>query len=496
MSNRRPDPLRRLAAAALTSALGLVLPGCTVGPDYQKPSVPEPASFKEASVEPSEWKVAQPGDLLPKGAWWKVFGDPGLDALEEQVSAANQSVAQAEARYRAARAAVRQVRADYYPTVTASASVTRAHSGSARSGSTGGSGGTTSSPVTSTLYGASADASWELDIWGRVRRGVQSSVASAEAAAADLENVRLSMQAELAVDWFQLHGLDAQKELLETNVTAQERALRLTRARHDQGVVSGVDVAQSETLLETTRTQAIDLGIARAQTEHAIAVLVGRVPADLTIPPARIGVAPPAIPLVLPSELLERRPDVAAAERRAASANALIGVAVAAYFPKLSLDASAGFLSNTLSKLFSAPAFVWSVGPSALATLFDAGRRRAVTEQRRAEYDEAVGAYRETVLTAFQEVEDQLVAVRLLAREEAQQAAAVAAAERSLKLAESRYQGGITTYLEVVISQSVALSNERAAVDLLTRRMTASVNLVRALGGGFDAVQNPPESTR
>jgi len=485
--NPRPDPLRRAVAAAVA----LFLPACAVGPNYQKPSSPAPAAFKEASVEPSEWKVAQPGDARARKPWWKIFGAPGLDALEEQVSAANQNVVQAEARYRAARAAVRQTRADFYPTVTGAASVTRARTSAARSGFTAAADGTTASPGTTTLYGASADASWELDVWGRVRRSVESSVAGAEAAAADLENVRLSMQAELAVDWFQLHGLDAQQELLETNVAAQERALHLTQNRHDQGVVSGVDVAQAETLLETTRAQVIDLGIARAQAEHAIAVLVGKAPADLTIPPAKIGVTPPAIPGLLPSELLERRPDVAAAERRTASANALIGVAIAAYFPKLSLDASAGFLSGTLSKLFSAPAFVWSVGPSALATLFDAGRRRAVTQQRRAEYDEAVGAYRETVLTAFQEVEDQLVALRLLAREETQQAAAVAAAERSLHLAENRYEGGITTYLEVVLAQSAALSNERTAVDLLTRRMTASVNLVRALGGGFEKGRAP-----
>lgn len=479
----RPDPLG--GSIALAAAVALLLPACAIGPNYQKPTTPASAAFKEGGVEPSEWKVAQPGDSLPRGAWWKVFGDPGLDELEKQVSAANQTVAQAEARYRAARASVRQARADFYPTVAGSASATRSRASGARSGSSA------TAPVTTTLYGASADASWELDVWGRVRRSVESSVVSAEAAAADLENVRLAMQAELAVDWFLLHGFDGQKELLETNVTAQERALHLTQNRHNQGVVSGVDVAQAETLLETTRAQVIDLGIARAQTEHAIAVLVGKAPADLTIPPAKISVVPPAIPVVLPSELLERRPDVAAAERRTASANALIGVAVAAYFPKLSLDASAGFLGDTLSKLFSAPAFVWSVGPSALATLFDAGRRRAATAQRRAEYDEAVGAYRETVLTAFQEVEDQLVAVRLLAREDAQQAAAVAAAERALKLAESRYEGGITTYLEVVTAQSVSLSNERTAVDLLTRRMTASVNLVRALGGGFEKGKAP-----
>jgi NodT family efflux transporter outer membrane factor (OMF) lipoprotein len=477
----RPDPLRR----ALALALALLVPGCAVGPNYVKPTTVEPAAFKEAPVDPSEWKVAQPSDAFPRGAWWKLFGDPELDALEEQVSPANQNVAQAEARFRAARAVVRQTRADIYPTVTAGAGVTRSRTLTSQGGAPG------PVPVTATTYAASGDASWELDVWGRARRNVESSVAGAAAAQADLESVRLSMQAELAVDWYQLHGFDAQKELLETNITAQERALHLTQNRHDQGVVSGVDVAQAETLLETTRAQAIDVGISRAQTEHAIAVLVGKAPADLTIPPAKIGVTPPEIPGLLPSELLERRPDVAAGERRAAAASALIGVAIAAYFPTLSFNASAGSVTTTLSKLFSAPTFVWSLGPSALATLFDAGRRRAVTEQRRAEYDEAVGAYRETVLTAFQEVEDQLVALRLLAREESQQAAAVAAAEHSLKFAENRYQGGITTYLEVIIAQSAALSNERTAVDLRTRRMTASVNLVRALGGGFEKGKAP-----
>jgi NodT family efflux transporter outer membrane factor (OMF) lipoprotein len=477
----RPDPLGR----ALAAAVALLLPACAVGPNYVKPTTVSPAAFKEAPVDPSEWKVAQPGDGFPRGAWWKLFGDPGLDALEEQLSSANTTIAQAEARFRAARAVVRQTRADIYPRVTAGAGATRSRTLTNQAGAPG------PVPVTVTTYAASGDASWELDVWGRVRRNVESSVASAAAAQDDLENVRLSMQAELAVDWYQLHGFDAQIALLTTNAEAEAEALKLTVNRHNQGVVSGVDVAQAETLLETTRAQAIDVAISRAQTEHAIAFLVGKAPADLTIPPAKIAVAPPVIPGLLSSELLERRPDVAAAERRAASASALIGVAVAAYFPTVSFNASAGFVSTTLSKLFSAPAFVWSLGPSALATLFDAGRRRGVTEQRRAEYDAAVGAYRETALMAFQEVEDQLVALRLLAREETQQAAAVAAAERSLKLAESRYQGGITTYLEVIVAQSVALSNERTAVDLLTRRMTASVNLVRALGGGFEKGKAP-----
>ncbi|HTR03797.1 MAG TPA: efflux transporter outer membrane subunit [Thermoanaerobaculia bacterium] len=474
----RPDGLGRALALAL--ALAFVLPGCAVGPDYHKPETVSPAAFKEAPVDPSEWRVAAPDDHLPRGAWWALFGDPGLSALEEEVASANTTIAQAEARYRAARAVVRQSRADFYPTVTAGAGVTRARVHTSVPGE---------APVvaTATTYSATGDASWELDLWGRVRRNVESSVAGAEAAGADLENVRLSMQAELAVDWYQLHGFDAQIALLAENAEAQERALKVTRNRHDQGVVSGVDVAQAETLLEATRAQVIEARLSRAQTEHAIAFLVGKAPADLTIPPAKIAVGPPAVPGLLPSELLERRPDVASAERQVAAANALVGVATAAYFPTVSIDASAGFVATTLSKLFSAPSFVWSVGPAALATLFDAGRRRAVTDERRAEYDAAVAAYRETALRAFQEVEDQLAAVRLLADEEKQQAAVVAAAEKAFRLAENRYEGGITTYLEVVTAQTVALSNERAAVDILTRRMVASVNLVKALGGGFEA---------
>lgn len=479
--NQRPDPLR----GALALALALLMPGCAVGPDYVKPATVSPAAFKEAPVDASEWKVARPADAHPRGAWWKIFGDPNLDSLEDQLASANTTIYQAEANYRAARAILRQTRADIYPAATAAAAVTRTRTLTTQAGAAG------PVPVTATTYSAAGDASWELDVWGRVRRNVESSAASVAAARDDLESATLSMQAELAATWFQLHGFDAQTALLAANVDAQAEALKLTTNRHDQGVVSGVDVAQAETLLETTRAQAIDVGISRAQTEHAIAFLVGKAPADLTIPPAKSLVTPPAVPGLLPSELLERRPDVAAAERRAAAASALIGVAVAAYFPTISLDASAGFVSTTLSKLFTAPAFIWSLGPSALGSLFDAGRRRGVTEQRRAQYDAAVGAYRETALTAFQEVEDQLAALRLLALEEKQQGAAVAAAERAVQLAENRYQGGVTSYLEVVTAQTVALSNERAAVDIHTRRLVTSVNLIRALGGGFEAGSAP-----
>jgi NodT family efflux transporter outer membrane factor (OMF) lipoprotein len=335
------------------------------------------------------------------------------------------------------------------------------------------------------------DLSWEIDLWGRVRRTIEANVASAQASAADVENLRLVLQAELAVDYFELHGLDAQRQLLDRVAADYQTALQVTVNRHNQGVVSGIDVAQAQTQLETTRAQAIDLGVSRAQFEHAIAILTGKAPADLTIPPAPIAVAPPAIPVALPADLLERRPDIAAAERRMAAANAEIGVATAAYYPNLSLSASAGFQSTTLGKLFSLPNRFWSIGPSILETVFDAGRRRAVTEQARAAYDANVAAYRETVLTSFQAVEDNLAAIRILAAESTQQTAAVEAAERSLALARNRYTGGITSQLEVVTAENTALANERAAVDLKTRQMTASVNLVKALGGDWSTAQLP-----
>jgi len=344
---------------------------------------------------------------------------------------------------------------------------------------------------TATTYSLPIDLSYEVDLWGRIRRGVEASVASAQASAADVQTTRLSLQAELAVDWFQLHSLDQQRLLLDTTIAGYETALKLTRDRHDQGVASGVDVAQAETQLETTRAQAIDTGAARASFEHAIAILVGKPPADLTIPPAPIGVQPPAIPVALPSDLLERRPDVAASERRMAAANAQIGVATAAYFPSLSLSASGGVASSTLSTLFSLPNRVWSLGAALAETVFDGGRRRAATEQAKAGYDAAVAVYREDVLTSFQNVEDNLATLRVLADEAAQQAVAVAAAERSLTLARNRYDGGITTYLEVITAENIALTNERAAVDILARRMTASVNLVKALGGGWSAAELP-----
>jgi NodT family efflux transporter outer membrane factor (OMF) lipoprotein len=340
-----------------------------------------------------------------------------------------------------------------------------------------------SSRASTVDYQLPIDFSYEIDLWGGIRRSVEASRAVAQASAADLETIRLSMQSELAMDYFELRGIDAERQLLDSTVAAYEKALQLTVDRHDQGVASGSDVAQARTQLDTTRAQAIDRGVARAQFEHAIAILIGKAPADLTLAPNPIAGAPPVVPMVLPSELVERRPDVAAAERRVAAANAQIGVAKSAFFPQLNLGGSAGLEGTMIASLFSWPSRFWSIGPSLVATVFDGGRRHAVTDQAVANYDASVAVYRQNVLTAFQDVEDNLAALRILGDEASQQADAVASAEQSLALATTRYQAGVTPYLEVITAQSAALANEVTAVGILTRRMTATVLLVKAVGG-------------
>ena len=465
--------------------LAALLPGaCAVGPTYRRPAAPVPPAFKEApppGQRTEDWKPAEPRDTAGRGKWWEVFGDPELNALEEQVDAANQDLARADAVFRAARAVARGARADLFPVVTGSASVTRSRRPSANGAGS----------VTSTVYEVPFDLSWEADVFGRIRRNVQANVAAAQASAADRESVRLSLHAELATDWLLLHGIDGQRQLLDDVVAGYSTALQLTRNRHDQGVVSGVDVAQAETQLETTRVQATDLEVDRTRLEHAIAILIGRPPAEVSIPRAPLRLTPPPLPLLLPSELIERRPDVAAAERRVASANAQVGVATAAFFPRLLLDVTAGWESGKLSGLFSLPNRIWSIGPSLVETIFAGGKRRAGVEQARASHDAAVADYRQSVLAALQEVEDDLAATRVLEEEARQEEVAVAASDRLLTLARTRYDGGITTYLEVVVAEATALTNRRAAVDLLTRRMTASVDLVKALGGGWDASTLP-----
>jgi NodT family efflux transporter outer membrane factor (OMF) lipoprotein len=457
----------------------MFLCGCAVGPRYSRPSTPVPTDYKET---PQNWKPAQPADQTLRGKWWEIYQDPQLNALEEKINISNQSLKAAQAQFEQARATVRYNRADYYPTVTAGVSATREHfSGNRPLNTTPGVGETTNDLV------IPVDMSYEPDVWGRVRRTVEEARANAQASLADLESVSLSVHAELAVDYFSARELDAEAKLLDDTVASYVRQLDLTESRYKGGVASQVDVAQAQTQLETARAQAIDVREQRTQFEHAIAVLIGEPPSTFSLPVVPLNATPPVIPPGLPSELLERRPDIAANERLMAAANAQIGVAKAAYFPMFNLFPSAGFESTTIVNWLSSPSAFALVGASAVVTAFDAGRRRAASDQARAGYDQAVANYRQDVLTAYQEVEDNLAALRLLEDESNTQAAAVAAAEHSLALSNNRYRGGVTSYLEVITAQFTALGDERTAVQLSGRRMVDSVLLIKALGGGWDA---------
>ena len=473
-----------LPLACLT-CLVLMITACSIGPQYQRPEVRVPAAYKESppiSFKAADgWKAARPSDDLSRGQWWEVFQDPELNALEEQVDISNQTLAVAEAQLRGARAAIGVARAALFPTVTGTASAIGAHQSENRPGVTD------PSSKTRSDYLLSLEASYEFDVWGRIRRSVEASTASAQASAADLETARLSIHAELAGNYFALRGLDAQRQLLEFAITAFEKALELTTNRYNAGIASQIEVLQARTQLENTRAQAIEVGVQRALFEHAIAILLGKPPADFSLPPSPITVLPPAIPIGLPSELLERRPDIASAERRMAAANAQIGIAQAAFYPTVSLRSIVGLESSSLTNLFSWPSALWSLGASVVEIVFDGGRRYAVTEQTRAAYDATVAIYRQTVLTAFQGVEDTLSTLRILEEQAVQQAKAVQAAEAALLLAINRYKGGISTYLEVVVVQNAALTAQRVALDLLTSRMTATVLLIRALGGMWEA---------
>ena len=456
----------------------LLLAACTLGPDYKRPAATVPTAYKEDS----NWHQAQPSDTSLRGKWWEVFGDDALNALEEQVTVSNETVKAALAQFRQARAAVRFSRAGYFPVLTVSPSASRARESGNEPFA-----GPASAGVTQNDFVIPFDAAYEPDVWGRVRRTVEGARAGAQASAADLETVRLSLHAELALDYFEAHSLDAEIQLLSSTVTSYQKALELTQSRFQGGVASQVDVAQAQTQLETTRAQAIDLQVQRAQLEHAIAALIGKPASDFTLPVVPLAAQPPAIPPGLPSQLLERRPDIASAERRMAAANANIGVARSAYFPVFGLNVSGGFTSDMISTLIQGPSSMWSVGASAVETIFEGGQRRAVSEQARAAYDQTVAFYRQTVLTAFQEVEDNLAALRILEQEAATQRGAVQAAEHSLALSNTRYRGGVTSYLEVTTAQSAALVDERVEVQIQGRRMTACVLLIKALGGGWDA---------
>jgi NodT family efflux transporter outer membrane factor (OMF) lipoprotein len=477
---------KRLQFLAGSLVVLATLQGCVKGPKYAKPQVQIPPSYKEITPdnfkEIDGWKLASPADDVIRGKWWEMFNDPQLNALEEQVNISNQSIALAEANFRSARSLVKQSRSQYFPTVTTSPSIVRSRS-SSRTGLGRG--------QVVTDYLLPFDASWEPDLWGRIRNTVSASASEAQATAADLENVRLSVQAELAFDYYQLRALDAEKELLDSTVAAFQQALELTQVRFQTGIASDEDVAQAETQLKSTQAQATDLGILRAQLEHAIAALAGQPASTFSIPVKPLEATPPAIPPGLPSQLLERRPDIAAAERRVAEANAQIGVTKAAFFPALILSGSAGFESTSFLNWLTLPARFWSVGPALAQTLFDKGRRKAVTEQAVAIYDGTAANYRLSVLTAFQEVEDNLAALRILSRELQQQNDAVASAQRTLTLSTERYKSGIDSYLNVITAQTTLLTNQRTAVTLQMEQMTASVQLIKALGGGWNASQLP-----
>ncbi len=478
---------RKSLLAVLPLGLLIAGEGCTVGPKYARPSAPTPPAYHEPlppNFKEEGWKVGQPADQIKKGKWWEIFGDTQLNALEEQVNVSNQTIAAAEAQYRQARAAVQAARAGLYPTVTGGASMIGTQASSTLRGGGPGQGAF----ADLALSGA---ATWVPDLWGQIHKTIESTAELAQVDAANLENARLSLQSELALDYFQLRGLDGQWQLLDNTVVAYQRALELTQNRFNQGVASQIDVVQAQTQLETTRAQATETRVARAQFEHAIAILMGKTPTDLTISVAGIAVQPPAIPGTLPSDLLERRPDIAANERQVASANAQIGIAQAAFYPTLSLSVSGGLEGTSLLNWFTWPSRFFSIGPSLSQLFYDAGRRRALTAEAQAAYDTTVANYRQTVLTAFQQVEDNLAALRILEQESREQDAAVAAAERSLSLALTQYQGGVTAYLQVITAQAAALQNESTAVGLLTRRMTASVSLIEALGGGWNASDLP-----
>ena len=485
---------RRLVGVAAAAAL-LFVQACAVGPNYVRPSAETPPAYKEALG----WKTAEPRDAVERGPWWDVFGDPQLSAFEARVSVSNQTVATSEAQFRQARALVAAARAAYFPTVTIGVSAARTRRPTSSIGNVptviGGPTIGGSSSTVQSQYAMPIDISWELDLWGRIRRSVESSAASAQASAADLESVRLSLQAALASNYFQLRALDAQKKLFDDTVTAFERSLELTKNRYAGGIASRLDVAEAQTQLDTTRALAIDIGVARAQLEHAIATLVGAPASSFEIAFAPIVTTPPPdIPTGVPSELLERRPDVAAAERRVASANAQIGVAESAYFPTVTLSASGGFESTSAADWFTWPSRFWSVGPSISETVFDGGLRGAQTEEARAAYDANVATYRASVLTGFQEVEDNLAALRILDDERRVQNDAVASARDAVTITTNQYKSGIVSYLNVVTSQATALDNERTAVDILGRRMTASVQLLKALGGTWNATDLPTQA--
>jgi NodT family efflux transporter outer membrane factor (OMF) lipoprotein len=501
-----------LPSHAAFMALPLLFTACSVGPDYvAPPPTPTPvANYKDVG----NWKPAQPNDAMIRGKWWEIYHDPQLNALEDQVNISNQNVAQAEAQFREAAAAVKVARAAFFPTITANPTYTMSQASQNLSGG-GSRGGGGSGVVTSTtdttgttaggvaivggsggsgqhvgatdisVYDLPIEATYMVDVWGSVRRNVEANTATAQASFANLENARLSYQATLAQDYFSLHGLDAQDELLRSTVSIYEKFLQLTTNQYNSGIASQAAVAAAKTQLDTAKAQLIGVGVQRAVYEDAIATLIGKPAPNFSLRKVSLTGTPPAVPVGVPSTLLERRPDIAEAERQVASANASIGVAVAAYYPQLTLSASTGLSAIEFSKLFSGPSFLWSVGPALAQTLFDAGRTHGEVQEAQANYDSTVANYRQVVLTAFQQVQDDLSGLRILEDEGASQDEAVKAAQQSVDISTNEYKAGPIDYLTVITAQATALNDELTAITIRTNRMTTSVLLVEALGGGW-----------
>jgi NodT family efflux transporter outer membrane factor (OMF) lipoprotein len=466
--------------AALAS---LLCTGCTIAPRYQRPAALAPAVFPPAFKElagDDQWKAANPSDGQIRGKWWEIFGDPRLNEMEEMVNISNQNVKQVEAQFLAARAAVDLAHATYFPSIGGSAGISETEAGNI-----------SGHGVLGASFTFPASATWEADVWGRIHTLVEGQTDSAQSIAANLENIRLSVQSSVASNYFTLCSLDMQDAILRASIAAYQQYLQLTINRYNGGVASRSDIALAQTQLSTTQAQDSDLGVTRGQFEHAIAVLTGQPPSNLTLSSCKIAAPPPPIPSMIPSTLLERRPDIAAAERNIAVQNANVGLAKIAFYPTIGLSGSAGIGSNLFQDLFAAPARTWSAGVSATDTLFDFGRRGASLQQAQANYDAAVASYRQTVLTAFQNVEDNLVALRVLSQEAILTDAAVAAAQQSLDLITERYKAGTNSYLDVITTQTIFLSDQRSAVTILQRRLTAAVGLIQAMGGGWDASELP-----
>jgi NodT family efflux transporter outer membrane factor (OMF) lipoprotein len=477
-----------------TGILAVLLAGCTVGPKYKTPTAPMTDTFKEATPvdfkTAGTWRPAQPSDAIPRGAWWEIFGDKQLDTLEDELTVSNQNLKIADARFRQARAMIGFQRANEFPTISVGANTSSLQDSSHQPYFL------IPNPSPEGELQLPFDLNYEVDLWGQIRRTVAAAREEAQATNADLETVSLSLHAELALDYIELRSADAQRRLLDDTVKAYTYALSLTQSRLSGGYAPESDVAQAQTQLDTTRVQDTDIGVMRAQYEHAIATLIGKPPAAFSLPPLPLDLQPPPVPAGIPSELLQRRPDIAAAERRVAEANEQIGIAQAAYYPSLTFSALSGFEGTSGATWFGWPSLFWAVGTSLSQELFDGGRRHAQSQIARAGYDAAVATYRQSALTAFQQVEDNLAALRILSDEAVQQREAVDSADNALRIFTNRYVGGEDAYLNVITAQTAALANQRNDVDILRRRMEASILLVKALGGGWNASDLPQLTQR